>query len=335
MTMELLDRYLHALKSYLPKDQQRDILDEISDAIQSEAEERQNALGRALSREEEAELIKRYGHPMLAAARYKPQQYLIGPALFPYFVATLKFAAGILLLLHVIFAIAMGFTSPNPVASGLRALGGLWDAIPFWIAFITVIFAILERNQVRLRLFEHWDPGTLPPVPAPRTAEPQRIPWSESIVGLVAATVMLLYWLGVPPLDRLVFGGDAMSVRVAPELLRLHTPITMMLLMVVAGNILNIVRPYFTHLHGISRLVTDAVGLTILYVVSQAPKILVIVNAAGEGPGQYARQEHDLNRLIAAILVIPMIVFIGDIILNIWRLAGRPGDHALRQTFHR
>jgi hypothetical protein len=333
--MELLDRYLHALKSYLPKHQQRDILDEISDTIQSEAEERQRALGRALSREEESELIRRYGHPMLAAARYKPQQYLIGPTLFPYYVATLKFAAGILLLLHVIFAIAMGFTSPSPVASGLRALGGLWDAIPFWIAFITIVFAILERNQVRLRLFEHWDPSHLPPVPAPRATEPQRIPWSESIVGLVAATVMLLYWLGVPPLDRLVFSGDGMSVRVGPELRRLHTPITMMLLMVVAGNILNIVRPYFTYLHGISRLVTDAVGLTILYVVSRAPKILVIVNAAGQGPGQFAQQERDLNRLIAAILVIPMIVFIGDIILNIWRLAGRPGDHALRQTFHR
>ena len=61
---------------------------------------------RRLSHDEEAELIKRYGHPMLAAARYKPQQYLIGPTLFPYYVATLKFAAGILLLLHVIVAIA-------------------------------------------------------------------------------------------------------------------------------------------------------------------------------------------------------------------------------------
>jgi hypothetical protein len=333
--MELLDRYLHALKSYLPRDQQRDILDEISDSIQSEVEERQSALGRALSPDEEAELLRRYGHPMLAAARYKPQQYLIGPALFPYYIATLKFAAGILLLLHVIIAIAMGFTSPNPVRSGLRALGGLWDAIPFWIAFITIIFAILERNKVRLKLFEHWDPRQLPPVPAPKTAEPQRIPWSESIVGLVAATVMLLYWLGVPPLDRLVFSGDGMSVRIGPELQRLHTPITMMLLMVVAGNILNIVRPYFTYVHGIARLVTDAVGLTILYVVSRAPKMLVIVNAAGEGPGKYAQQEHDLNRLIGFILVIPMIVFIGDIILNIWRLAGRPGEHAVRQTFHR
>jgi hypothetical protein len=333
--MELLDRYLHALKSYLPRDQQRDILDEISDSIQSEVEERQSALGRALTPDEEAELLRRYGHPMLAAARYKPQQYLIGPALFPYYIATLKFAAGILLLLHVIVAIAMGFTSPNPVRSGLRALGGIWDAIPFWIAFITIIFAVLERNKVRLKLFEHWDPRQLPAVPAPKTAEPQRIPWSESIVGLVAATVMLLYWLGVPPLDRLVFSGDGMSVRVGPELLRLHTPITMMLLMLVAGNILNIVRPYFTYLHGIARLVTDGVGLTILYVVSRAPKMLVIVNAAGEGPGKFAQQEHDLNRLIGAVLVIPMIVFIGDIILNIWRLAGRPGEHAVRQTFHR
>ena len=38
-----------------------------------------------LTEAEQSELLKQRGHPWLMASRYLPQQYLIGPALFPYY----------------------------------------------------------------------------------------------------------------------------------------------------------------------------------------------------------------------------------------------------------
>jgi hypothetical protein len=113
--MELLVRYLHSLKMYLPKAQQRDILAELSDSILSDAEEQEAALGRPLNRAEEVAVLKPYGHPLLAAGRYLPQQYLIGPALYPYYWFALKILTGILVLAHVAIAIVAGFTSENPI----------------------------------------------------------------------------------------------------------------------------------------------------------------------------------------------------------------------------
>jgi hypothetical protein len=47
--MDLLDRYVSAVKTYLPADQQDDIGKELSANIQSEMDDRESALGRPLS----------------------------------------------------------------------------------------------------------------------------------------------------------------------------------------------------------------------------------------------------------------------------------------------
>src|SRR5687768_18157345 len=83
--MDLIDRYLVAVRRYLPRPQQDDIVSELSDSLRSELEEREQALSRPLNEAEQSELLKQRGHPWLMASRYLPQQYLIGPALFPYY----------------------------------------------------------------------------------------------------------------------------------------------------------------------------------------------------------------------------------------------------------
>jgi len=96
--MELLDRYLHALKTHLPKAQQRDVVAELSDSILSDVEEQEALLGRTLNRAEEVAVLQKYGHPLLAAGRYLPQQHLIGPALYPYYWFALKILTALVVL---------------------------------------------------------------------------------------------------------------------------------------------------------------------------------------------------------------------------------------------
>src|SRR5260370_32357604 len=82
-TMELLDRYLQAVKFWLPKAQKQDIIAELSEDIRSQIEEKENELGRKLNEAEvEAILIQR-GSPIVVANRYLPHRHCIGPFLFP------------------------------------------------------------------------------------------------------------------------------------------------------------------------------------------------------------------------------------------------------------
>ena len=88
--MDLIDRYLVAVRRQLPRHLQDDIVSELTDSLRSEAEEHERVTGHPLSNDEQAALLKKRGHPFLMASRYLPQQQLIGPALFPYYQQALK-----------------------------------------------------------------------------------------------------------------------------------------------------------------------------------------------------------------------------------------------------
>ena len=81
--MELIDRYLQAVGFWLPRKQKEDILAELSEDLHSQVEEQEAKLGRKLAEPEIECLLKMRGRPVLVANRYLPQQYLIGPLLFP------------------------------------------------------------------------------------------------------------------------------------------------------------------------------------------------------------------------------------------------------------
>jgi hypothetical protein len=88
--MELVDRYLQAVKFWLPKTRRQDIIAELAEDIRSQIEEKEAELGRALNEDESSALLKRRGRPFSVAERYLPQRSLIGPGLFPIYALSLK-----------------------------------------------------------------------------------------------------------------------------------------------------------------------------------------------------------------------------------------------------
>src|SRR3974377_1129631 len=87
---ELLDRYLHAVRFWLPKAHQEDIVAELSEDLHSQVDEKEAVLGRPLDQSEMESLLKSCGTPLVVAGRYRPQTWLIGPALFPLYQFVLK-----------------------------------------------------------------------------------------------------------------------------------------------------------------------------------------------------------------------------------------------------
>jgi hypothetical protein len=83
--MDLLNRYLHAVRFWLPKSQQEDIVAELGEDLRSQIEDREAALGRKLDEREIEAILDERGRPSLVASRYLPQQYLIGPVFLTFY----------------------------------------------------------------------------------------------------------------------------------------------------------------------------------------------------------------------------------------------------------
>lgn len=179
--MDLLKRYLNAVRFWLPAKQQDDIVAELSEDLRSQAEDRETALGRSLTQAEWGTLLKERGHPLVVANGYLPQRYLIGPVLFPVYVFVLKLAT--LWCLIPSISVWLGLTIFAPAGSPLRA--SFWNAL--WPALITAgvvtfLFSIVERYQSAWLL--KWSPSTLPPV-----RDTRRIPRGSTLFELVVNAV--------------------------------------------------------------------------------------------------------------------------------------------------
>jgi hypothetical protein len=59
--MDMLDRYLQAVRFFLPAQQQDDIVRELSETLISQVEDREEALGRPLDEAEQAAILRQHG----------------------------------------------------------------------------------------------------------------------------------------------------------------------------------------------------------------------------------------------------------------------------------
>src|SRR5262245_40375299 len=119
--MSLIDRYLQAVATSLPRAQRDDIIRELSEELHAQVEDREAALGRPLTPADEEALVRQFGHPLLLASRYRPQRHLIGAPLMPFYWFALKVALGITLAVHVVSAGVM-FAAGRPAADAIASL---------------------------------------------------------------------------------------------------------------------------------------------------------------------------------------------------------------------
>ncbi len=202
--MELVDRYLFAVGRYLPKGRRADILAELRANILALAEDREQELGRSLTLEEEEAILKQHGHPMLVAARYLPQQYLIGPAVFPFYLYVMKFAFPWVLLLYVIAHAAGLVVEPITVERIVDIVLGFVPVAFYSAAWITLVFALMEFATARYmkdsRVLYAWSPRKLP-VP-----EPEIERHSHPIFDFIGSLFTLAFLLVVREHPFLVLG---------------------------------------------------------------------------------------------------------------------------------
>jgi len=261
--MELIDRYLNAVKFWLPRKQQGDIIAELSEDIRSQIEDQESELGRKLTEPEVEAILKRLGHPVIVAHRFLPQQQLIGPMLFPIYWFVMK----IVLLCWFVpwmttWVCLMSFSPAYRLAhSGgtwLGALGALWGS--FWLGamisfgVVTLIFAVLERTGTKIRMLEEWDPRKLPVV-----RDPRQIPRCSSIFELVISIVFIVWWVTALGFQT-EFDFSGTKISLAPEWCYFLCGFLLVSLVNVALSGVNLFRPSWTRFRAGVRLASDVIG---------------------------------------------------------------------------
>jgi hypothetical protein len=254
--MELLDRYLQSVKWLLPKEQKEDILAELSEDIRSQIDEKEAELGRRLDESDLEAILRRWGHPMLVAQRYLPQQHLIGPVWFPVYQFVLKMVGLCYLLPWLLTWLFLVIFVPSYRAEhpGLALIGSLESfllIVVFAFTVITVGFAFAERSKI----LERWNPRKLPV-----ERDPNRISRSESIGELVGSLVFALWWVDVLQLPSI----EPLQITLAPIWTPLYWPILLLLLVSVAMAAVNTVRPWWTRFRTSLRLGIDTVELALI-----------------------------------------------------------------------
>jgi len=277
--VELLDRYLNAVKKSLPKAQQDDIVAEISDSIQSEAEDKAAKLGRPLTRDEEAALLKSYGHPRLVASRYGSQQYLIGPTFLPFYWYTMRVTL-IIALISAFFLSSM-FTG-GALASLGRVWGSLWTTFFLVIGFVTVVFAVLEYVQRRFGRdvgVGAWDPRKLP------VSDRSVVPYSQSIAELIINLAFMAWLINLPWTRHALFYLTMGPVANEPFDWPFHVsaiwqqailPLFALLAVNAILNCVNLVRPDWFTLRAYLHAAINAGFLVIVLFILAAHNLVVI-----------------------------------------------------------
>jgi hypothetical protein len=279
--MELLNRYLHAVRFWLPKPQQQDIIAELGEDLRSQIEDREAQLGHPLDEDGVAVILQQRGHPMLVAARYLPQRSLIGPAIFPAYRFVLRLV--VLWILAPVFALVVGpaavLSSRNPSVALIETGWTLLMAAVFAFGVITLIFTILERYPFETTF--KWNPRRLPRVP-PAKAASARQPVSRfsAITELLAGIGASLWWI-----DRMWFPRsfdiNGVPIALAPVWHSFFWPILLVTLARATAGLITWLRPWWLRTRLSMILAADAVTLVLIgALTSMGPWVRVAAPSA-------------------------------------------------------
>lgn len=284
--MQLLDRYLTAVKFWLPKAQRDDIAAELSANLHAEIDDRAAELGRPLTDDEIAALLKQHGAPILVASRYQPERtvtfgrQLISPVVFPFYWIALK-VTFVLLLVSAIIPALVSNADANPVREVVRVLFRTTHLALPALFFVTLAFALFDLNLRRFHFLEkwagRWDPCSLPS----SDRQAKQVRRSSSIAGIIIQSIFILWWWNHGSIPYLVVSNSGAQVHFAPVLATLHLPILVIAFVNLAQHWINLAEPNWRWLPPATGVLTCIAALVFLYPLLHTSPLILIFDPNG------------------------------------------------------
>lgn len=181
-----IDRYVTEVGRMLPAQDRADVEKEIRSLLQDALEA--ETAGVAASDEQVFAVLHQFGPPREIAMRYGASQWLIGPLLYPTFITVLRVVVGIVLAVSLFGALLSISQSPATL-SVVDLVGGILNGLMQAVAWVVVIFALMERLNLRelQRAGGSWDPRSLP-----AAGNVDRVSTAETIVTVIFTTAFIV-----------------------------------------------------------------------------------------------------------------------------------------------
>lgn len=338
-SMELLDRYLQAVRKYLPLRRQDDIIAELRANMESQIEDRESELNRPLTQGEFEDLLRKMGHPMVVASRYQPQQYLIGPTVFPMYFYVLRLA---LLWAFIICMIVAAVVTPLTQPGGQAVIDALFRTPGILIqtaAWITLVFAAFDFARTRYPetcpqipgINQSWNPSSLPPLEKTEHAGKPRS-FTQTVIEIVMGVLFLGWLLIIPHHPFLLMGPGAAYLEAGPFLLApvwwtFYWLLIAVNIMQIAWKCIELARGTWQWPSRMLQIVSKAVGLIPIAFLLTTPdhRYVLLKNPAtdqlhyGQNLQQVNYGIHFALCVVCAIVVLQLAFDIGKWILESYR----------------
>jgi hypothetical protein len=305
----ILDRYLTAVKFWLPKSQLDDT--------------------------ELTALLKQHGPPILVASRYRGEQrtvsfgrQLIGPLVFPFYWLALKVSL-ILLLVPGFISTVFLQGDGRSIFEFVRALGQVVRFSLPALLVLTGIFALIDLSLRRFGLLDKWsadwDPNTLPPL----ERQKKEVKRSSSIGGIIFTSLFILWWMRYSSIPLLIVTITGTQIHFAPIFSSLYWPVLFVAFISLAQHWINLVEPGWRWLPPLTGVITSLGGLLILCPLLNDPDLITITDATGlpMSKGGMAGLHHLVSKGVMAAALAMLIVgtiYAWQLLWIVWKSMPRP-----------
>lgn len=323
--MDLLERYLYAVGRHLPAKGKNDTLAELRANLLAQIEAREEESGRPLTEDEVSTILEKHGMPVLVATQYMPQQYLIGPGLFPIYWITMKRSLPLLVLAY---AAAQAIPLVLHGGSGFNAMavvGNLPGVLLIFWAVMTLGFAIFEFAQGRyfaeIKIPTSWNPRDLPPI----AAQQKGPSLSSGLADLIVHVLGIAWLLIIPYKPVLLFGPGlnylrAFPVALTPEWHVVYWQIIALLALMLPLKAARLYRNLGKWRNGL-QIAEQVLGIGILVVLIALPTYFV--PATGLTPHNLESLAA-LNSLLNLGFKIGLVIRVFKLLWDIWKMFAEP-----------
>jgi hypothetical protein len=330
--MELLDRYLQAVRKYLPVRRQDDIIAELRANMESQIEDKESELNRPLTQGEMEDLLRKMGHPMIVASRYQPQQHLIGPAIFPMYLYVLRLTllwAFVICMIVAVVVTPLTTSGGGPIFQALLRIPGILIQTAAWITLAFAAFEFIQRRYPQVAQYpngvtKNWNPSTLPPLEKDAGQSGKRRPFAQAVAEIIFSSLFLVWLLLIPSHPFLMLGPGVIFLKTVPY--QLSPAWWTFFWWIIALNIVQIVWKCIDLLRGkwsrpsrILQIVSKIFGLIPIVILLMAPgHIYISLKNPGLDQARYGQNLDQINNgihyafaVICAIVVLQLVFDLG------------------------
>ena len=310
---EMIDRYVNEVGERLPRNTRADIEMELRSLLHDALDEQSDG---EPTPKMAAAMLKDFGPPEVIAARYRPDEVLIGAQLFPIYRQVLTIVLTIIGVLHLLLLVGAIWQESTNVINDIISVGFAFGRSAFVSAgVITIIFAAIERlagDSLKVPDPEtaDWDPNNLPPV-----KDPDRVNRGEFLVEVVLTFLFIAWltsatnWISGAPVGA---ADTGIWILISPEFVQFIPWLVASWLLESALKTAVLIQGRWNRVTRWLEIGSNAFGFYVLYLIFQNGII-------------FSDAFSFLNTLAKPILVIAMLVIALDTLSKLARLIfGRP-----------